>query len=907
MTRLTTSALRRLVNVLRRHRLDDDLRQEMHAHLALIEDEERAGGASADQARRQARLRFGTPVGYRERALEAVVATSIETMGKDLVFAARRLLQAPAFTLAAILTLTLAIGANAAMFAIVHRVVLNPLPYPDSNQVIDLDHAGLGVNVTTGIQMNPGLYFTYLDRARTLDGVALYWATDQTLADGGVEPERLRVALVTPSLAPVLRVWPLRGRWFTEQEGTVVSARAPQVTPTQRVAVISYRLWMRRYGGELSVMSRVVDVEGVPTQVVGIMPPSFGFPDPRVDIWLAIQQRREMVWDSFNYAGVARLRPGATVDEARAELTGLILDLPRAYPDDPGVTGFMDTMKVRSAARTLQEATVGRVARALWILLASVGLVLLVACANVANLFLVRSDARRREVAVRRALGAGRLAVARLFLAESAVLSMAGAVLGLGLAWGVLRLLVAVGPANLPRLGEVQLDGVVVAYALALSAAAATVFGSIPLWRGAPPAGALHESGRSHATSRARHRARQFMMGGQVALALVLLVSSGLMVRSVQKLRAIDPGYDASSALSFRLGLPGNRYRTPEALVAAHRALLQRLSVIPGVTAASASTCPPLSEEGLCFGSSMRVDGRALRPGEIPPLVAFRSVTGNYLDTLGVRVIRGRSLTSDDDERGEAVAVINQLTARHYFPNQDPVGQRVTPGPPANRKWLTIVGVVADTPTNSLTASYAGQLFLPLSVPGTPGLPAAPSAAVLSYILRTSVPPGSVTAAVRRAVDALDRNLAVAQVRSLQEVLDRAAAQAAFTMALLAIAAGVALLLGVIGIYGVMSYVVSQRTREIGVRLALGAEPHSVARMIVRQGAVVAIAGVLVGLIAAGAVSRVIESLLYGVSPRDPVVFAATTSLLIAVALLACWLPARRASRLSPLEALSVE
>jgi len=902
-----TSRISRVLNVFRRRRLDDELRQELESHLALIEDEERADGASAREAHRNARLRFGTPAGYRERSVDAVVATSLETAAKEFVFAVRRLVRSPAFTLAAVLTLALAIGANASMFAIVHRVVLNPLPYPDSDQVIDLDHAGLGVNVTTGIQMTPGLYFTYLDRAHTLDGVALYWATDQTLTDGGGEPERLRVAVVTPSLAPILRVWPLQGRWFTDQEGTIVSSRGPQVAPTQRVAVISYRLWMRRYGGDPSVMSRAVSVEGVPTEVVGVMPPSFAFPDTRVDIWLAIQQRREMVWDSFNYAGVARLRPGATVDEAKAELTGLILDLPRAYPNDPGVNGFMNTMKVRSAARTIHEAMVGRVARSLWVLLASVGLVLLVACANIANLFLVRSDARRREVAVRRALGAGRLAVARFFLAESAVLSMAGAVLGLGLAWGVVRLLVAVGPTNLPRLSEIQLDWVVVAYTFGLSAVAGAAFGAIPLWRGAPLSGTLHESGRSHTASRARHRARHLMMGSQVALALVLLVASGLMGRSFQKIRAIDPGYNPSSALSFRLGLPVNRYSTPDAMVAAHRALLQRLSALPGVTAASASTCPPLSEEGLCFGSAMRVDGRPLRPGEIPPLVAFRSVTGNYLDSLGIRVIRGRSLTPADDEHGEAVAVINQLTARWYFPNQDPIGQRVTVGPPINRKWLTIVGVVADTPTNSLTSSYAGQAFLPMSLPGTPGLPVAPSANVMSYIIRTSVPPGSVAQAVRRAVDAVDKNLAIAQVRTLQEVLDRAAAQTAFTMVLLAIAAGVALLLGVIGIYGVMSYVVNQRTGEIGVRLALGAEPRSVARMIVRQGGVVALAGAAIGFAAALAGGRLVESLLYQVSPRDPAVLAITTVLLIVVALSACWLPARRAARLSPLEALRAE
>jgi putative ABC transport system permease protein len=379
------------------------------------------------------------------------------------------------------------------------------------------------------------------------------------------------------------------------------------------------------------------------------------------------------------------------------------------------------------------------------------------------------------------------------------------------------------------------------------------------------------------------------------------------MMRSFQKLRAIDPGYNAASALSFRLGLPVNRYATPDAMVTAHRALLQRLSALPGVTAAAASTCPPLSEEGLCFGSIMRVDGRALRPGEIPPLIAFRSVTGNYLDTLGVRVIRGRSLSRADDEHGEAVAVINKLAAGYYFPNQDPIGQRITLGPPVNSKWLTVVGVVVDTPTNALTTSYAGQVFLPMSVAGTPGLPAAPSAAVMSYVIRTSVPPGSVAPSVRRAVDALDRNLAIAQVRTLQDVLDRAAAQTAFTMVLLGIAAGVALLLGVIGIYGVMSYVVSQRTGEIGVRLALGAEPRSVARMIVRQAGVVALAGAVGGLTVALLGARAIESLLYGVAPRDPIVFATTTLILIGVALLACWLPARRAARLSPLLALRAE
>jgi hypothetical protein len=268
---------------------------------------------------------------------------TLDRLGRELRHAARRLVRSPAFTLATVLTLALAIGANASIFTIVYRVVLNPLPYPESNRVIDLDHAGLGVNVTTGIHMSPGLYFTYLDRARTLEGVALYWPSELTLSDSGAEPERLRIAYVTASLAPVLHVWPLRGRWFTDQEGTLVSASSRPVIPTQQLAVVSYRLWMRRYGGDPSVLSRSVAIEGVPTQVIGVMPPSFAFPDPRVDIWLALQHRREIIWDTFNYAGVARVRPGATVADARTELNGLIADLPRAYPNDPGVSGFMNT------------------------------------------------------------------------------------------------------------------------------------------------------------------------------------------------------------------------------------------------------------------------------------------------------------------------------------------------------------------------------------------------------------------------------------------------------------------------------------------------------------------------------------------------------------------------------------
>jgi putative ABC transport system permease protein len=829
---------------------------------------------------------------------------------RELQFATRRLLRSPAFTVAAVLTLALAIGANASIFTVVRRVLLNPLPYPDSDRVIDLDHGGTpnGRNVPTGIQMTPGLFYEYLDRARTLEGVALYRTDEQTLTDGG-EPERIRIARVTPSLASVLQVWPSHGRWFAQEEGAQAPYLTPRVSPdTSQVAVLSYRLWQRRYGGDPSIFSRSVTLGGSPTEIVGVMPPLFAFPDPRIDVWIPEQVRREPIFDTFMHTGIARLRTGATAASARAELNGLIANLPRVYPNDRTVAGFITDLRLRSEARTIKEAMVGRVANALWILLGSVGLVLLIACANVANLFLVRSETRQREVAVRRALGAGRLGIARYFLAESALLAGAGGLIGLALAWGAVRLLVSFGPANLPRLGEVHLDWTVVAFTFALTVLAALTFGAIPLWRGAPLARSLHESGRGNTPSRGRHRARQLLMAAQVALALVLLVSSGLMVRSFQEVRAIDPAFDARSALTFRIGLPAREYPNQPQVIARQQAILDRLSTLPGVTEAAASTCLPLAEEGNCFASIMRVEGRVTPPGTIPPIVSFRSVTGGYFETIGTRLIRGRTIARDDVDRKELVAVVNQALVNAYFANEDPIGQRVTLGPPRNRAWLTIVGVVPNTPVRALAEpTPMPQLYLPMSVARSADIPVAPDPAVMGYVVRTATPPLALLPSVRSAIRDIDSNLALAQVRTLQDALDRASAQMAFAMVLLAIAAGVALLLGVIGIYGAMSYIVSQRTGEIGVRLALGAAPGNVAGMIVRQGGIVALAGITVGLAVAWAGSRLIASLLYGIGPRDPAVFSVTALTLLGVTLLACWLPARRAARLSPIEALRAD
>ena len=423
--------LHRLFNLVRRGQIDDELRQEIETHLALIEESERAQGSSAEQARRDAYARFGNPAAYRERAVDAVVATSIEGLAKEVTFAARRLVRSPAFTIASVVTLALAIGATAAIFAVVERVVINPLPYPDSDRIVQLDHGSQRLNVPRGFGLTPGLYYQYAERAHTLNSVAIYQTDGATLTGDG-DPARIRIAHVTPSLLAVTRVPPALGRWFSDDDGVPGAAR---------VGVLSNGLWARRYGRDPAILGRSLMLGGLPTEIVGVMPPSFAFPDTRVEVWTPVQLSRSMGFGLWSYQGVGRLRDGVTIADAQNELASLIPDVPRAFPGDLGALGNVQTNLI-VGVRTLKEAIVGGVETALWALLAAVGVVLLIACANVTNLFLVRSEVRQREVAIRRALGAGRLGVARFFLAESVLLSLSGGAIGVLLAWNAVTLLV---------------------------------------------------------------------------------------------------------------------------------------------------------------------------------------------------------------------------------------------------------------------------------------------------------------------------------------------------------------------------------------------------------------------------------------------------------------------------------
>jgi len=513
----------------------------------------------------------------------------MDAVGREIRHAARRLIRSPAFTLATVLTLMLAIGANAAIFTVVSRVVLNPLPYADSNRLIALDYGFPERNINSGINyMSWQLYYQLVDRARTLESVAVYNISGVTLTGTGGNPEHIQVSRATPSLASVLRVQPVLGRWFTEQEG--VPGSPPPV-------VLSHGLWVRRYGRDPAIVGRSLTIDGLPTTIVGVMPASFAFPNARTDAWIAAQSTRSTASDLFMVMGVARRRDGATVAGARAEMNLLMADLSRVSPNQRGVI---------STAIPLQDAVVGQMARTLWIVLAAVGLVLLVGCANVANLLLVRTDSRQREVAVRQALGAGSRGLAGYFLAESVLISIAGGVMGLGLSWGAVRLLVAFAPVNLPRLEEVHPDASVVLFTLALSLLTAVAFGAVPWLRLAPLPAPLHESGRSTTANRGRYRARQLLMGGQVALALVLVVFSGLMLRSFQKLHRIDPGFDAGSTLTFRIALPDRDYTNRRAAVATHRAIIDRLRAMPADAARTPGIALRRSMIARCVATAAR-------------------------------------------------------------------------------------------------------------------------------------------------------------------------------------------------------------------------------------------------------------------------------------------------------------
>jgi putative ABC transport system permease protein len=808
----------------------------------------------------------------------------------DLRQAVRRLLRRPSFTLTTVATLGLGIAAATSVFSLVQGVVLRPLDYPASERLVEVDHAGPGVGADRGLGIAHGFYRHYAAHARSVEAIAMYSFVEETLVGRG-EPVRLPGIAATPSLEAVLRVAAHRGRWFTASDAEPGSA------PT---VVLSDGLWRSRFGGDAGVIGTTVELGGVVREVVGVMPSDFAFPASGAVFWIPNNVPTHGV-GGWNERAVARLGPGATPESVRRELISLFPGM-RAATDVPAqVNSYLDDALVTPLVVPLKESVVGDVRGTLWILLGTVGLVLAIAVANVANLFLVRAEEAQREMAVRAALGAGRGRIARAFLMETLLVSTMAAVLGAAAAGAAIQVLRARAPVNVPRLEEVGVDATVLLVVVLIALASAVLLGLLPTWRGkASPAASLAHGGRRATAGRTRRRGRNALMATQVALALVLLIGSGLLLRTFTTLRATDLGFTTRQALTFEIGLPATRYETRTQAKLFQDRLLERLSALPGVSAAAAvGRCLPLVGS-MCGGEVLRVEGRPAVEGQVPPVTGARVATAGYFDAIGIPLVRGRAFTAADESGGVPVAIMSEAAAAAYFPGEDPVGRRFRFG---DAEWHTIVGVAGSVRGQVETAdadAFQRLVYLPMRAESREW----PGPEQLSYVVRATVPPLTLAPAVRALVSELDPAIPVAEVRTLEQVIAEATASTVFALTLIGLAAAIALLLGAVGVYAVVAYAVSCRRAEIGIRMALGARAGDVRALVLRQGGRVVLTGMAAGLLAAFAVTRLMAGLLYGISPTDPLTYAALTATLAAVAALALTLPAVRASRVDPLEAL---
>ncbi len=804
----------------------------------------------------------------------------------------RGLRRSPGFLLVAVITLGVGIGANAAIFSVVDAVVIRPLPYPEPDRLVGVWNDAPGINFRH-FDHSTGSYVLYRRENRMLTDLGIYSEGSVTLT-GRQSPERLGATAATGSVFSVLRVPPAQGRTIQE---------ADEKPGAEKVAVLSDRLWRSRFGGDPKALGGTLRVDGVERRIVGVMPAGFRFPSPETELWVPMTiDHAHLEAGNFNYRGIGRLRPGISTERAARELSVLVWRIPEVYSDGDINRGMLEQSKFTVLVNPLRDDVVGSIERVLWVLLGSVACILLIACANVANLFLVRAEGRQREVAVRTALGATRGDVTRLFLGESLTLALLGGALGLALAGAGGRLLAALRPQGIPRLEEIAVDGRALLFTLLLSILAGLLCGGLAALRYGRPAlvPALKEGGRGGTGGRERHRARNVLVVAQVALALVLLIVSGLMVKSFWRLRGVDPGFDPRGVLALRLDLPEAVYPTTTATLGFVRQLLDRVRALPGV--AGAATADPLPLSGDDSTSAYTMEDFPVRPDEVPPLLGTRFVSPGYFQAMGIPVIEGRAFDRLDPSRREVV--VSRGLAERFWKGRSPLGKRLTAGMQKEPMWYTIAGVVGDVHDRGLEEKPAESIYFPMV-----RFDAKEEWAPRSFFLvvRGRVDPAALVAPVRGVVRELDPNLPLSRVGPMREIVARSMARTSFTMLLLVIAAAVALLLGAVGIYGVISYVVGQRKREIGVRMALGAQRRDISRMVLREGLAVTLTGVAIGLAFALAVTRLMIALLYGVTPTDPATFVAVPVLLAAVSLFASWMPARRAAAVDPQEAIRYE
>ena len=815
-------------------------------------------------------------------------------MFKDLRYGLRMLTKNPGVSTIAILTLALGIGANTAIFSVVSAVLLNPLPYQNPDRLVSLWE-----NVPTHGRWRaaPANFFDWKKQNTVFEDVAAFNSSTLTLTGDG-EPEQLLGTRVSHGYFPVVGVQPMLGRAFAAEE---------HERGKGNVVILGHALWQRRFGGDQNVINRRITLDGNSFIVVGVMAPEIypAWPSPAGRIDFDEQQQHFWVPMSFSeewaanrtahVLGVlARLKPDVTIERAQAEMNTIGARLAQEHAANRGEGIIVNQF--------LNEV-VGNVKPALVTLLVAVGLVLLIACANIAGLLLAQHAARTKEIAIRAALGAARVRLVRQFFVEGLLLSLFGTAAGLLLAQVGLKVLLKFVPQQIPRLAEVGLDWRVLAFTLALSFITCLVFGLIPAWQASKPdlQTALEQSGRTSGPGAARLRFRQLLVVFQVSVAVMLVIGAGLLIKSFWRLQKVDPGFRAERVLSAGLTLPASKYSEPEQINNFFNQLIERISALPGVESATIAYDHPLQSNWL---DSFQIEGRVAATDSQPPAANFIPVGPDYFNTVGAQIVRGRAFTRLDDQDHPGAVIVNETFVRHYFPNEDPLGRRLRPSPPG-RIWdnqrltsFEIVGVVRDVKFDGLAAGTEPAYYLPAAQAPLQDM---------TVLVRTTSDPRSVIAAIRQAVWAIDPNQPLSNVNTLEQIVSASIAQPRLNMLLMMLFGGLALLLSAVGIYGLLSYAVTQRTQELGIRMALGANVTDVLKLVLKQGMLLALIGEAIGLTGAFALTRLLSGLLFGVTPTDTTIFAGVVIVLTLTAFLACYLPARRATKVDPLIALRYE
>ncbi|MDF2771586.1 MAG: hypothetical protein K0S86_1080 [Geminicoccaceae bacterium] len=888
-----------------RRRLRSDIDRELSFHIEERVEELVAAGHSRDAAQREVFERFGDLTSVRDECEEIDAMTHRRrefkewraAIARDVRHALRGLVQRPAFSAVVIATLALGIGATTAIYALLDAIVLRPLPYPNADRLVYIDHPVPGVEAGARWHVSVAGYFFFRNNSQALSAIAAYNRSEATLVtnDGA---ERARAAAVSDNFLAVVGARPYLGRDFTAAD------TRPNAAP---VALLAYDYWRQRFNADPRIVGQTVNLGSNATQVIGIVPPGLHLPDYQVQIWWPLELDPDAPAVNSHYLdAVARLGPGVTVEAAQAEAARLTSRLPEVFPGAYSPS-FMTDSRFGVLVTPLRDTVIGGMSRTLWILLGAVSIVLLIACANVANLFLVRAESRRREVAIRSALGADRAQLAGHYLTESILLALIGGVLALALAYAAVRFLIALNPSSVPRLAELSLGWRPLAVALVVSLGTGIALGLLPLTRlagGQSNLSTLREGGRGQTASRGQLSARSALIVAQMSLAVVLLAAAGLMLRSFQRLRSVHPGLDASGLLTFEVALPwaryGNTVRGPEGYLPAfryYRELASRLTALPGVTGAAITRSLPIKDGDMCALVFVETRGQ----GQTAPCLGVVIASPGYFDTMGIPV-RGRTPTWVDVESMTGAVVVSKAFAERMWPGQDAIGKRLRPNG-FDEPWYHVVGVTGDVLTHGLHEAAPGLVYYPMvPIPGAPLW--SPPMHVTIAIRTTMDDPLALATAARQAVAALDREVPVANIQTMETVVVKSTAKTTFVMLLLAIAGGMALVLSAVGIYGVISYTVNQRRAEIGVRMALGAQAAQVGRMVVGQSLRVAAVGIALGLAAALVTTRVMQSLLFGVTPTDPLTLAAVTVVLVAIGALASYAPARRATAVDPVEVL---